>query len=247
MNIFHKVQLATVIAIFTGISILVYVDSAYAVPPPACQNEQEPKPTGGGYWKYSNCNWVELLPLKQIKFGVPVQDIQCKDGLFLIHQRDTLKPACVTDNGVSSLVWNPDYGWAKIRITGDIGKPLTQENMCFWYPDTELVQKNCNGIQSKLEATLTNGVILKEPRWGLDKIEYTIMVENNGTMTVKVPHAAFRVYSDIMTFSVLVDGYEVLYNSTAFQYYDEYEIEYPKNSKEIQIVSFMPISGNDHE
>jgi hypothetical protein len=80
-------------------------------------------------------------PLKQIQMGIPIQDIQCNDGKFLIHKRITLSPACVSDHAANTLIF-PDYGWALLRI-GPPAETITQELLCTSYPDVKLVQDSC--------------------------------------------------------------------------------------------------------
>lgn len=82
-----------------------------------------------------------LSPLKQIKAGVPIHLIQCNDDKILIHKIKTLSPACVFSDSDSTLIF--ERHWAKMRI-GMPATEITQEKMCNWYPDVELVQMSCN-------------------------------------------------------------------------------------------------------
>ncbi|KFM18400.1 peptidyl-arginine deiminase protein [Marine Group I thaumarchaeote SCGC AAA799-P11] len=69
-------------------------------------------------------------PLKQVKFGIPLHEIQCNDERTLIWQKDTLKPACVFHE--SELIF--ERHWAKMRI-GLPAEEITQEKLCLWYAD----------------------------------------------------------------------------------------------------------------
>jgi len=83
-----------------------------------------------------------FAPLKQLKQGIAIQDIECKNGLFLIHKRITLSPACVSDKAFNELIL-PNYGWAVMRL-GPPSETITQELLCTSYPDVELVQRSCD-------------------------------------------------------------------------------------------------------
>ena len=50
-----------------------------------------------------------LSPLKQFKAGVPIDEIECKDGLFLAGKHDG-SPACVKPETIPKLI---ERGWAK--------------------------------------------------------------------------------------------------------------------------------------
>ena len=69
-------------------------------------------------------------PLKQFKLGVPLHEIRCNDSRILVHQIDTLKPACVFHD--SELIF--ERKWAKMRI-GMPAEIITQEKLCLWYSD----------------------------------------------------------------------------------------------------------------
>ena len=53
-----------------------------------------------------------ISPLKQFKSGVPIDEIQCKDGLILLQKHDS-SPACVENETKKVLV---ERGWAKPDI-----------------------------------------------------------------------------------------------------------------------------------
>ena len=52
-------------------------------------------------------------PRKQMKMGVPIYAIKCKEGLYPIPRVDRITPACVTDEANSKLLLR---GWTPLRI-----------------------------------------------------------------------------------------------------------------------------------
>ena len=52
-------------------------------------------------------------PIKQMKMGIPVTEIKCKEGLVPIVKIDRIHPACVTDSAWSELLMR---GWTPLRI-----------------------------------------------------------------------------------------------------------------------------------
>ncbi|MFB5621254.1 MAG: hypothetical protein ACE5RC_09010, partial [Nitrosopumilus sp.] len=54
-----------------------------------------------------------LSPLKQIKSGVPLVDVQCSDGKHAVYKYNRMRVACVTEETQSEL-WN--RGWATMRF-----------------------------------------------------------------------------------------------------------------------------------
>ncbi|NHH97481.1 hypothetical protein DYY66_0867 [Candidatus Nitrosotalea sp. FS] len=58
---------------------------------------------------YADASSVFLSPLKQIKSGIMIQDIQCIEGMQLVLKAEDNSPACVTDTTAQVLVMR---GWA---------------------------------------------------------------------------------------------------------------------------------------
>ena len=52
-------------------------------------------------------------PIKQMKMGIPVTEIKCKEGLVPIVKIDRIHPACVTDSTWSELL---KRGWTPLRL-----------------------------------------------------------------------------------------------------------------------------------
>ncbi len=52
-------------------------------------------------------------PHKQMKIGIPLHEIKCKEGLVPIFKRDRIHPACVTDSTWNELLLR---GWAPLRM-----------------------------------------------------------------------------------------------------------------------------------
>ena len=58
-------------------------------------------------------NLKEISPLKQLKYGVSTDEIQCKDNLVLIQRYDD-SPACVTESTKQELA---ERGWSGTNLT----------------------------------------------------------------------------------------------------------------------------------
>jgi hypothetical protein len=103
---------------------------------------------------------VVFPPLKQVKAGVPIQDIQCKEELFLLYKAKTLSPACVSGDSKGELLLR---GWGLLRIVNP-GEIITQELLCKSYPNAEFVQRSCknelekNQIKAEFVPSVYEGV-----------------------------------------------------------------------------------------
>lgn len=64
----------------------------------------------GGYHFLVSVNLEELPPLKQVKSGVPIDEIECKDGLVQGFKKSDNSPVCVTLQTKSKLM---ERGWAE--------------------------------------------------------------------------------------------------------------------------------------
>ena len=114
MNLNHKISLATIIVIFTSVSILVYVDSAFASEP------------------------ILGPPLKQVEAGVSILKVKCNPDFIKEYKRN-LMPICITEESQGPLM---KRGFIKMRIV-QVGDELNQENLCKNWPDMQLVQRHC--------------------------------------------------------------------------------------------------------
>ncbi|AFS82967.1 hypothetical protein NSED_05825 [Candidatus Nitrosopumilus sediminis] len=90
-------------------------------------SEQTVKTNSTGIWGHV----VEIpstSPLKQLQSGIPVDEIQCKDGLVQIFKKSDNSPACVTPETKEKLI---ERGWAILtpkEILYDIEKILDEKD-----------------------------------------------------------------------------------------------------------------------
>ena len=133
--------------------------------PDDCNGEKE-----GGHWEWvdDGCfldkylhdtkiryqKYIFAAPLKQIKVGVALADIQCNDGKHVIYKHDRMRAACVTDATDSDLV---KRGWAALRLgmpaTDDIGRDL-----CEWYDGQwDALPRYCHVLKYPLLCAMAGG------------------------------------------------------------------------------------------
>ncbi len=116
MNITHKLSLATIIIIIASVSILVYVDSAYA------DRERE-----------------FVTPLKALNKGANILEVACDPWFIKEYKSSNLMPICIKEESKEPLL---ERGFIKLRIFLP-GDEQTHETLCLSYPDVELVQRHC--------------------------------------------------------------------------------------------------------
>jgi hypothetical protein len=62
---------------------------------------------------FNSQNSIVLLPLEQIRSGIPLQDIVCKESLHLIIKTEDGSPACVKYGTAQKLI---ERGWTKMFV-----------------------------------------------------------------------------------------------------------------------------------
>jgi len=107
---------------------------------------------------------IFAAPLKQVKAGVALVDIQCNEGKHVVYKYDRMRAACLTDEAETQLL---KRGWAALRLglpaTDDIGRDL-----CNWYggemnrgvevPGID-VPRYCDGLKYPLLCSMAGGDI----------------------------------------------------------------------------------------
>ena len=95
-----------------------------------------------------------LPPLKQIKVGVALADIQCNDGKVVVYKHDRMSAACVTQETEGELIFK--RGWAVMRL----GLPATDNlprDLCGTYDGKWITDhKECESI-SAMQCSLIGG------------------------------------------------------------------------------------------
>ncbi len=99
----------------------------------------------------------ELSPLKQIKNGVALANVQCHDEKRVIYKHDRMSAACVTSSTYGDLI---ERGWAALRLETDATTDVGQ-NLCKLYGgDWDRWSRHCDGLESNLMCTMAGGNIL---------------------------------------------------------------------------------------
>lgn len=101
--------------------------------------------------------YIFAAPLKQIKAGVALVDIQCNDGKNVVYKRDRMRAACVTLETEGKLIF--ERGWAAMRL----GLPATDDygrDLCSWYGgEWDKLPRLCHGLKYPLLCSMSGGDI----------------------------------------------------------------------------------------
>ena len=100
---------------------------------------------------------IFAAPLKQIKAGVALIDIQCNDGKHVVYKYDRMRTACLTDETEGELL---KRGWAVLRLgmpaTDDLGRDL-----CEWFEgEWDNLPRNCYGLKFPLLCSMSGGDLI---------------------------------------------------------------------------------------
>ncbi|QLH10814.1 serpin family protein [Nitrosarchaeum sp. AC2] len=120
--------------------------------------------------------WETTSPLKQIKKGVALIDIQCPDEKHPVYKYNRMRVACVSEETQNEL-WN--RGWATMRLSmsdDDISHALCNNYEGKWHPEYE----GCRDV-TVLQCSLMGGKFVDNL-----KICYNDICPENRTYTVCV-------------------------------------------------------------
>jgi len=97
---------------------------------------------------------IFAAPLKQIKAGVALIDVQCNEGKHIVYKHDRMRAACLTDETEGELLTR---GWAALRLgmpaTDDLGRDL-----CGWFEGKwDSLPRNCYGLKYPLLCSMSGG------------------------------------------------------------------------------------------
>ena len=136
--------------------------------PDDCYGEKD-----GGHWEWidNECILVDsppdykivprkylfAPPLKQIKAGVALTDIQCNKGKHVVYKYDRMRAACLTDKAEGELL---KRGWAALRL----GLPATDDidrDLCGWYEGQwDASPRYCHGLKYPLLCAMAGGDVM---------------------------------------------------------------------------------------
>jgi len=129
-----------IIIVAASVGILIFINSAYAI-----HTDEGAHTTP---FKYPP-------PLKQIKSGIALIDIQCNEGKHVVYKRDRMRAACVTPETENHLIF--ERGWATIRL----GLPATDNiprDLCGFYQGKWMAEyKECELLENSLQCSLMGG------------------------------------------------------------------------------------------
>jgi len=107
---------------------------------------------------------IFAAPLKQVKAGIALVDVQCNEGKHVVYKYDRMRAACLTDEAETQLL---KRGWAALRL----GLPATDDisrDLCNWYggemnrgvevPGID-VPRYCDGLKYPLLCSMAGGDI----------------------------------------------------------------------------------------
>ena len=127
--------------------------------------------------------YFTLPPLKQIKSGIALFDVQCNEGKSIVYKYDRMRAACVNDETETELI---NRGWALMRLgfpeytRADFSSSLCGNYDGKWHPEYE----GCRGNISDLQCSLMGGEFVD----GL-KICYGEICPENKTYTLCVTNS----------------------------------------------------------
>lgn len=105
-------------------------------------------------------------PRHQMKMGIPIHEIKCKEGLYPTFKIDRVTPACVTDGTMSELLMR---GWSPLRL----GMPAST-NIVITY-DAKMIHPMRINLDFNSEFLMDNMVY-----WiNSDVIPHTIVAQDN--------------------------------------------------------------------
>ena len=98
--------------------------------------------------------YIFAAPLKQIKAGVALIDVQCNEGKHVVYKYDRMRAACLTDEAEGELLTR---GWAALRLglpaTDDLGRDL-----CGWFEgEWDSLPRNCYDLKYPLLCSMSGG------------------------------------------------------------------------------------------
>lgn len=132
-------------------------------------------------------------PQRQLKFGISLDEIQCKENLVLIQKHDGT-PACVMEQTKLKLV---ERGWTGEKVR-DSGNPLQQK----W-------TYNTNGEISSIDiseddSTIVTGTTIRDTQKGM-----LYVLDNDGILLWKKEFDSMTGHVDISNDTILAKGFHL--------------------------------------
>lgn len=160
----------------------------------ACVLDKYPPDTKTRFEKYTFAP-----PLKQIKAGVALADIQCNDGKTVVYKVDRMRAACVTLETENEIVFHRDWGLMRLAMPdSDVGMGLCLTYMGTWDENSRV----CHGLKYPLLCSMAGGDVTDDgcsiPNTGVtpeDDIS-TVDVALHSTISIDVLKITFSDVED---------------------------------------------------
>lgn len=166
---------------------------------------------------------INYPPKLQLSLGIPISEVNCKQGFRFVEKASDSSPACINPFSVKRLV---EFGWADsstsipnvktYEVTLDSGKLF---QLTYFLDDAKL-------IEIRKDAS-SNSLIL------------SLEESKGGILGIVIPReildARIGVQDD--SFFVLIDGEEVYYNETVNEIERTLTVDFPAGTKKIEIIA----------
>jgi serpin B len=132
---------------------------------------------------------VIMAPLKQIKSGILVQDVKCKDGYVLVIKESNENPACIKPTSLARLYAN---GWITLDEFSRM-HPITQNGSI-------TIPKNINTTSNSINQTISQ---ILTPADASNRFAFEMFSNLSGG---KQENSFFSPYSISSAFSIVYEG-----------------------------------------
>lgn len=166
-------------------------------------------------------------PLKQLKSGISIDEIQCKEGLELILKASDGSPTCVSPETKQLLI---ERGWAKSSrsISKEFSHTLGGES------------KGSFDIHGSVDRARLSEISFDEH---LNQLTIELEESRDGQLTITVPRELFKTdLGNDPDFMVIIDKEESTYYENKTNTDSTLSISFPTKTKEIWIVGTYPVS-----
>lgn len=166
-------------------------------------------------------------PLKQLTSGIPLDKIQCKEGLELILKLFDDSPACVSPETKQLLI---ERGWAKSSrsISKEFSHTLDGES------------KGSFDIHGSVDGARLSEISFDEH---LNQLTIELEESQDGQLTITVPRELFKTdLGNDPDFMVIIDKEESTYSENKANTDSTLSISFPTKTKEIWIIGTYPVS-----
>lgn len=168
-----------------------------------------------------------ISPLKQFTLGIPIDQIQCKEGLELILKSSGDSPSCVSPETKQKLI---EIGWAKSprSISEEFSRVLDGES------------KGSFDVHGSVDGARLSGISFDEH---LNQLTIELEESQDGQLTITVPRELFKTdLGNDPDFMVIIDKEESTYSENKANTDSTLSISFPTKTKEIWIIGTYPVS-----